>query len=468
MIANPAPPRNGVIKEPLPGEYAYAGDHVLYYAAAADEVPTWGRAPIERDIALRNFWPTEPIFAGALFTTASRYAAFGWQLEGPKRTVALYEQMFQSCERGQGWDTMILKFLIDWFTCDNGAFLEIIRFEDKPESPVVTMNHLDSGRCIRTGRKDVPVVYRDRRGMLHDLKWYQVLHLSEFPSPIELMRGIGYCALTRCLRAAQIMRDIGIYKHEKVSGRWNKAIWLVSGVSTKTINDSLAQHSAAGDTQNLQRYLQPLVIASLDPNAKVAAEKIELASLPDGFDEEKAFGQYINQLALAFGGDYQDYAPLRTSGGSSGGASTSHVKSRSKGPRLFMSMVEHVFNYHGIVPENIKFKFGDQDISEDMDNTKLQVMRAEERAMRIKSGEISPQIARQLAVDDGDLDESYLASLAEYDLTPSLLTNPDGTPVQSGSDGPNGDPSGAVQVGKPKTTQNKNTPATVQGATNGA
>jgi hypothetical protein len=459
VIANPAPPRqNGVIKEPLPGEYAFAGDYVLYYASVADEVPQWGMAPMERDIKLREFWPTEPIFAGALFTTASRYAAFGWQLDGPKRTVNEYERMFQSCERGQGWDTMILKFLIDWFTCDNGGFLEVIRFEDKPESPVATMNHLDSGRCIRTGRKDVPVIYRDRWGRFHDLKWYQVIALAEFPSPIEVMRGIGYCALTRCLRAAQIMRDISIYKHEKVSGRWNRAIWLVSGVTTKSINDVLAQHNAMADSQNLQRYTQPAVLGSLDPNAKVAAEKLELASLPDGFDEEKTFRQYINQLALAFGGDFQDYAPLQGGGlGASAASTTSHVKSRSKGPRLFMSMMEHALNYHGIVPTNLTFKFGDQDIAEDMDNTKLRVMRAEERAMRIKSGELSPEIARQIAVDAGDLDERYLASLAEYDLTPT-----------DSGDGATNDPSGDVQTGKPKTTQNKNTPATVQGATNGA
>jgi hypothetical protein len=472
-LANPAPPTSNVIQQPLKNEFGL-GDYVLWYATTADTIPAWGTTPAARDKALREFWPTEPMFASALFSVISRYASFGWRLTGDaKRTIAQYEQMLHSVERGQGWEQMVTKFLIDYLTQDNGAFLEVVRFEDSPTSPVVTLNHLDSNRCIRTGRTDVPVIYVDRHGLWHDLKWYQVIYKSEFPSPVENMRGMGYSALTRCLRAAQIMYDISVYKREKVSGRFTRAIWLVSGVTTKSINDVMATHQANADGQNLLRYLQPAVLGSLDPTAKVAAEKIELASLPDGYDESKSFQLYINQLALAFGGDYQDLAPL--AGGTLGNgqqSETLHLKARAKGPRLFMTMLEHAFNFHGVFPSNIKFEFGDQDISEDLDKTKLQTMRAEERAMRIKSGEITPAVARQLAVATGDLDEKYLAELDQADKEQQQQEQEQAQQqleLQHAklTAGGSNDPSADVNVGKPKTTNNRNSPGTVGGATNG-
>ena len=43
--------------------------------------------------------------------------------------------------------------------------------------------------------------------------------------------------------------------------------------------------------------------------------------------------------------------------------------------------------------------------------------RAETRKQRIECGEINPAIARQIALDEGDLKEKYLHELNESDLT---------------------------------------------------
>lgn len=413
------PQVNGVVKQPPEGGVLNFGDFVLSFAAAADDFPVWGSAPAARDIKLREFWPTEPVLASALTSTISKYAGFGWGLSGPPRAVHHYETMLHSADRGKGWIGFITKILFDVFTQDNGAFIEIIRTEDNERAPVVNLNHLDSGRCIRTGRDFEPVIYRDLYGILHTMKWYQVIPIEEMPSPIESARGMQYCVLTRLLRAAQIMRDIGIYKREKISGRFNRAIHLVSGVQTRSIDDAVAQQRANADTMGLMRYLQPLIIGALDPTARVSLATIDLASLPDGFDEDKTMRWYINQLAMAFAGDYQDYAPLPGGGlGTSQQSETLHLKAQNKGARLFMSILEHKFNYHGVFPRNVRFKFGDQDISEDAEATRLRQMRAEERSIRIASGEITAQMARQLAVDAGDLDPIYLLAIGEEDITP--------------------------------------------------
>jgi hypothetical protein len=260
------------------------------------------------------------------------------------------------------------------------------------------------------------------------MKWYQIIPLAEMPSPIEHMRGMQYSAITRMLRAAQILRDISVYKAEKISGRFAGAVHLVSGVQGPSIEAAIKRKSADADSEGLSRYLLPIIIASLDPTATVSSTTLMLASLPDNFNEDTTMKWYINQLSLGFGGDYQDFAPLPGGGlGSSEQSETLHMKSRGKGPRLFMSMVEHIFNFHGVLPRLVVFSFGDQDVSEDMEHAKLRKMRAEERAIRIQNQEITPQVARQLAVDCGDLDERYLSVLSEQDISSSAIdTTPDG------------------------------------------
>src|SRR3990167_7888255 len=140
---------DSLVKQPPPNLGGMGGfsELVLRFASVADDIPMWGVAPAARDIALRNFWPTEPILSGAMFSTVASYAAFGWTLDGPDRMVNIVSKSLHSAEYGAGWEAFIIKVLIDMFTQDNGSFIEILRTEDNPYAPVVTLNHLDSGKC---------------------------------------------------------------------------------------------------------------------------------------------------------------------------------------------------------------------------------------------------------------------------------------------------------------------------------
>ena len=443
------------------------GNLVISVASAADTIAAWGTGPRTRDNQLRAFWPTEPIFASALFTTVAQYTSFSWSLIGPHRTVRLSQDMLSSVQMGQGWEALMEPFLVDYFTQDNGAFMEIVRTDDEPGAPVVSLNHLDSNRCERTGRHQTPVVYTDREGVRHTLKWYNVLAMSEFPSPIEEAHGVGYCALTRVLRSAQIMRDIGIVNQEKASGRFTRQVHLVGGVQTRIIEDAMAQKQAAADSQGFLRYIQPLIVASLDPTSRISKETIDLASVPEEYDEQKSLQTYITILAMAFGGDYQSYAPLPGGGlGSSAQSKVLNMKSRGKGPGLFMKHIERVFNFQGILPRTVTFKFGQQDVAAQMEQTELRRARAMEREIRVRSGEITTEVARQMAVDDGDLDERYLLMMREEnatddivgdDTTPTSPTHP--TDVEPGEPGPKEPPGGIKQP----PNQNQRRPRSVEG-----
>lgn len=465
-------PPNSVVVEPN-GTFGAGGINipqleafsiVATYAEAADSIPLWGTAPAARDRALREFWPQEDTFAGTLYSTVARYSAFEWNLKGGPRTVTRVHDLLHGAEHGQGWDALITKTLIDLYTQDNGAFIEIVRYGRTPSSPVAEINHLDSARCVRSGRWDFPITYYDLDGKGHRMPAHNVIDLTDFPSPSESHRGMQYCALTRILRTAQVMREIALFMREKVSGRFDKGIHLVSGVSTKMIEDAVQKHHANADAQGQMHYILPVVMGTLDPNAKVDHAFLELASLPDGFDQEVAMRWYITKMALAFGAEYSDYAPLPGQGiGSGSQAQVGHLKSRGKGPAKFMSVLEHAFNFHGVMPTNVTFSFGEVDTAAGYDRMLLRKERALYLQILIDAGAITTEVARQMLVDWGDMDISYLEMMREHNATEDISV-PGGervpdlpTDVTPGEPGPKA-PAGSTSA--PNNNANTTKPAT--------
>jgi SPP1 gp7 family putative phage head morphogenesis protein len=415
-----------------------AGDGlVLRLSTVADSFTPWGAFPRRRDWELRQFWPTEPILASALYTTIVRNAAFSWTLEGPPQSVKAVQGMLHRSDFGRGWSSFITKFAIDLMTQDNGAFVEVIRATDSPTAPVWGLANLDAGRCRRTADPDFPVIYVDRKGRLHKMKWYQVHIEAEFPSPVETMFGMQLCAVSRVLAAAQLLRDISVYQREKIGGDNPNAIYLVGGVPSQTITDAMTQHKKKQAERGMARYVVPLVVASLDPTATVSVAEIALKTLPDGFDTEEAMRWYINQLAMGFGADYQDFAPLPGKGlGTSTQSKVLHDKARGRGPAMFMSMIENMLNFHGILPGNVLFRYDEQDVQADLQQAELEKTTAETLTMLVEKGVLTPEAARQQLLDKGMIsNELFMAIQEGRDLTPDIVAQ-DTEPAETG------DPSG--------------------------
>lgn len=410
-----------------------SGSLVFYLAAAADSFIPWGHSPRVRDEQLRQFWPTEPTLASTVYTVATQRASYSWTLSGPPRIVQLYQDMMHASDFGNGWLSLNTKLAIDLLTQDNGAFIEIIRTADSPEAPVIGLAHLDAGRCLRTGVPELPVIYTDRTGRQHELKAHQVIPWTEFPAPVESMNGMQYCAVTRVLRTAQLLRDIGVYLREKSAGTNLTAIHLVSGIPTKAISDAIQEHQDTQRQKGLTNYMLPAVIATLDPTATISHEQIDLASLPDNFDLDIFMQWYIKGLALAFGIDSQDLAPL--SGTSNLGTSTQslvlHMKSRGKGPALYIKGLEHKLNFHGVLPRNVTFNFDEQDMAADLEQAELEKVKAETRKMYYDMGAFTSGAVLQLMLDDGSISqEQYDSMQVEPDAT-SDVTVGDEEPAEN-------------------------------------
>ena len=400
----------------FPEESQYGANFfMLALGAAADAFPAWGTAPATRDRLLREFWPTEPWLASTVTSLAARNAAFSWTVEGGPRTSQAVQEMLQNADYGKGFDHFITRGSIDLYSQDNGWFIEVIRDGETPDSPVIGLAHLDAGKCVRTGNPYVPVLYTDRNGQQHKLQWFQVVNITDAPSPVETMYGMGLCAVSRVLKSAQVMRDIIVRNQEKLSGRFAGALHLVSGVSKKMIDDIFAAADEKDNSRGRSRYSPPIVAGTLDPNAKIGKETIELASLPDGYDQDGAMKWAIALLALGFMVEYQDLAPLP--GGGLGTASQSqvlHMKARGKGPEMFRKLVEHALNFH-VLPQNVNFRFTEEDLGAKTEDAEYRRRKAEGRKLDIESGVLTPSVARQIMVDDGDLRQDYLTMLEQED-----------------------------------------------------
>lgn len=392
---------------------------LMMVANAADEFTPWGVRPKERDKQLRDFFPTESMFSSALGIVCARNAAFSWALEGPDLTLQQVATMLEGVNQGRGWEDFVTRVSIDLYTQDAGAFVEIVRGGDAPASPIISFNHLDAYRCHPTGVPEAPVLYQDRRNKWHLLKWWNVHQITEMPTPIEGLYGLQYCALTNLLLAAQIIKNISIYKYEKTGGRHNRAIHFVSGIASKQINAVIEQYAQYANAQGLQRYVNPIVVGSVDPKNTISTATLELASLPDHFNEETNFKHYVSQVAMAFKSDYQEFAPLP--GGNLGTSTQSevlHMKSRGKGPAIFMNLISHMMNV-AILPANVLFKFEEQDLEAEEARAEIARKRAETLKIQIESGMLDPDEGRQIAAAHGDIPPE----IAQHSIAPTAGVN---------------------------------------------
>ena len=410
--------QNASVRE-FPGPDGQFGNFLISLMVSNSGIAPWGGNVSLRDKQLREFYPTEPWLASTVGSLSQRNGAFSWTLEGPPRTVKRLQDVFHFSDYGRGWVSLMQKLTVDLFTQDNGAFIEVVRDGDGPEAPLLGLGHLDAGRCTRTGNLEFPVVYSDLQGRDHKLSWWQVIPIADAPSPVESMNGAGMCAISRLLLYAQITYAALTYEWEKTAGRNPGALHVVSGVSSDKLQQALKTASENASNKGLQNYQLPAILGTLDPQAKVELVTIALKSLPEGYSREEEHKWYIACMAQAFGVEYQDIAPLPGGGlGTSAQSQTLHMKAKGKGPEWFKKTITHWLNWY-VLPQNVDFKFTEQDYEAEQVKGNVQKGRAETYKLYFDMG-MPPQVIWQMAQDAGDLTPEYLAMLEAQDATPEM------------------------------------------------
>lgn len=388
----------------------------LEWMARANDLiaPWWSRY---RDRQLREFWKKPDHLAGAIYTLTSKMSAVSHKVI-PKDTSikAHVEQaenltmiLVDSPEFGEGgWVNFFQKWTEELVTQDNGAFGEIIGFGD-PTGPIIgrplSIAHLDSFRCTRTGNSVWPVVYQDTDGKLYKLHSSRVIISSQMSSPIAEMYGVGVCGISRCLNVSQNLLDIAIFKQEKLGSRPMRELLITKGGLDPMDLVFAFQKAEEGATRaGLRRYAKVVIGGSATlPDADV--EQIPLSELPDGFDEQSNTIFGMATIALALGMDARELFPAMQSGATRADALIQHLKQRGKGPGQIMQSIDQQLNSK-YLPPHLKHVFDEQDDAEDRQSADIRLVRANRRVQDSTTMSIPQRVLREQMLTDGDVNYS--------------------------------------------------------------
>lgn len=378
-----------------------------------DEIPEWGTP--QRDDFLRTFWklPGNDLLAGAISTMQKKIKAMSWTVSGPPRLAAKYQDLLSNAEMGGGWGVFVGKVVEDYLTQDRGAFIEIIHETENPASPIVGVAQLDAGKCWPTGDPEKPVIYTDAKGKTHKLDARQVIQFSDMSSPQEGHPGLGFCAISRVLRSASVIRAFGQYKDEKLSSRPVPGLMIAKGITMKQLREALEE----ADKEEVAKHGRLLyrnipIVASMSADVEAGLEMVEFRSIPDGFNAAEEITFFIYTLALAFGVDAREFWPATSTGATKADALVQAQKARGKGPGDLISSIERAINWK-VLPPRCEFKFDFQDDEEDQVRAEIARLRIDnirkmwEPSQVTMTGLITDAEARNLMVDEGLLPEEF-------------------------------------------------------------
>ena len=382
--------------------------------------PWWSQ---QRDKELRAFWKKIDHLSGTVYTFQSRISTIPFHVEPRDFSVRAHmrqadqftEMLSDNTEFGAGWNQMIEPSIEDLVGQDNGMMLEVIGEGDPDgpiEGPALSVAHLDSGQTRRTSDPEFPVIFADPDdGKLYKLHRSRVIYTSQMPSANTRMNSVGFCAISRCLNIAQNIYDILVYKQEKLGSRPPRAVWITKGKLTPDIvSSAFKQAQAMMNNQNLTRFSKIVLVGASDaPDADI--RDIDVASLPDGFDEQTSITLGMATISLAFGVDARELFPGLSTGATKAEALVAHLKQRGKAYGQTIQMLERQFNQK-VLPQHLKQVFDYQDDAEDMQVAEIRSKRAETRVRNlIESGVTDTRTEHENMLRDGDITQAQFEKL---------------------------------------------------------
>lgn len=412
---------------------------LLYWLTSTGDMisPWWSKV---RDADLRVFWPRCDHLAGAMYALRAKMTSVPVRVEPRDPTMKahmrladdFHRRLVEESEFGKGWVVAFGKWLTDLWSQDNGAFFEVIG-PGRPDGPLtgapVGLAQLDSWRCHRTRSVEYPVVYQDETGAMYKIHSTRVAHYSQMESPIVDMRGVGLCAVSRAVNVAQNLLDIAQYKQEKMGSRPLRAIIAALGIPEGTVGNALALAAQMQDQGQYRRYAKVPIIEGLRVDADL--KLVDLASLPDGFDEQTSVTLGMYAIALAFAVPPRWLWPATVTGATKADAMYQHIAGMGGGMGQTLRATEVMLggSERGLthmmgkfLPPTLKLVFDFQDDEQDRMRAEIHKTRTETRAKELDAGLTTVRTARLHALADGEIDE---AEFEEMELADGRL--PDGT-----------------------------------------
>lgn len=381
-----------------------------------------------RDKVLASTIKYDPFWNGAVKKAIAKGVTQQWDLkfnERNRNSAEKLRELFKASNGRRGFKHFLIQHLQDYFTTDNGAFIEIDREDNNmPGSKIIGLYHLDSLRCYRTGDPDRPVIYWDLHNRYHYLRWWQVWDISDTPNPRNNYFGVGDCAAGGVYERIRRMVGIRLYEYQKITGGSPKELNFISGITPQQLDKILSTNEADRKARGMSVYGGAALIAMMT-NSPVTNVTVPIAKLPDNYDQEKEIEQAAVEYSNALGISKQDLKPLM--GRMSGTATQSAVmdsQGESSGLGLWSGAFEDFIN-ECVMPTTVSFYWAFNKTSQKKAEAEVAGLWVT-AATGMTSGQmLLPQQANNWLVDKDVLDAEYLA---ETDITQTQILGEDDKP----------------------------------------
>lgn len=391
------------------------------------DLPTAWR---DRDRVLRACSRHEGMWHAALGIKITRIVSQGYTLRGdvPRRVRAGYDVLARLPFR-----QTLPKLLRDYWSTNNGAWLEIVRASSAAGSRVLAVDHLDSRYCQPTGDPERPCIYWSADGIGRVLRAHQVIRLVHMARADREANGLGECAAEGAYPFIVELAAINRFLLEKVNGKRPLAIYLVAGAGVQNIEDGVRaaqqQADATEDSGSMGYHYMGAAIVPLPAADKAALLTIPLSELPNGFDETSRWDKCLLAYAKNLELDIQDLTPIRAGVGTATQSAQLHAKANQLDS--FQDSLAAALQTAALAP-GTTFHMGQHDLAEQLARAQLAAVRTVDYAQQVSAQIITAPQAAQLKADAGDIPQSFVAG---PDTTPGTIITSEDNPASEGDGG---------------------------------
>lgn len=376
---------------PPSNRYSLFNSRDLYAIAATSLAPTW---------------------ANTVHIAASRAAARGWRIESATHTKKTrWHSLLMNSSAGAAFygPTNFFMAHLKSYIKTGRALFEIEREDKGWMSRVLGIHHLSPLRCIITDNPEIPVIYLDKKGQYHELRYWEVGVLADGADLTDGEISLWESSTDRAWRKIVLEAEIETYIYERTTGTGIHRISFIQGLRDSIVQAAVSGAMHEGEAKSLYAYLGTVIQPVLGDTPLTKID-VDLAGLPEKFDYDNT----MNEIKLVYCGsvglDPNELDPRLAQARNQGSAGQSMVldeKMKGKGLRVWEEQIEDVMNWI-VLDTASKFYFREGSTRDDLEKAQLSQARANIRKTQVDMGEITVPVSRLMAVDAGDLDPKYI------------------------------------------------------------
>jgi len=342
----------------------------LTFLSQMDVAPGWEFA--DRDAYLRSFWKKfgNDMLQAVLAVSIAKIQTQNWELEGPEELATAYHRILRDeANFHKGYGDMIARGVVDYYTQDNGWFIERQRSgPDDHDGPMLGIAHLDSNRMKPTGNAEHPYMYMDEYGAYHLMHRSQFIRIVDMPTPETSLHSAdkGFCALSRALSTSIILMLLVTMKREKLADLPPSAMAIFNNINRKQFEQATQLYGAQEDMKGNMVWRQLMPLFGIDPAHPASIQFISLREVWEGYDDEAAMNMAAYSFAAAWRIDPREFRPVSQGPlGTGKEAEVQHQKAKAKSTGLLFTEIERAFNADLTMPVGMHFKYVLQDADEE-------------------------------------------------------------------------------------------------------